>query len=71
LDTIPVFSQRDVQEIKKEASVSLKLSGLNRFKTQLLLPVLDKLVRNVAILQVVCDVLQSANILVWSLELVH
>ena len=66
LDAIPILSQDEAQEIWEEVGVSLELNGPGRFKTHLLLPILDKLVRNAKILRVVCSALGSENILVWS-----
>ena len=49
LDAIPILSQDEAQEIWEEVGVSLELNGPGRFKTHLLLPILDKLVRTTPI----------------------
>jgi hypothetical protein len=46
LDAIPILSQDEAQGIWGEASNSLELDGPKRFKTHLLLPVLDDVVKN-------------------------
>ena len=66
LNATPVLSQHAAQEIWAEVSRSLELNGPNRFKTHLLLPVLDKVVKNTNIIHAVCSVLGTENILVWS-----
>ena len=66
LDAIPIFSQDEAQEIWKEVSNSLELDGPKRFKTHLLLPVLDDVVKNPDIIHVVCSVLGTEDVLVWS-----
>ena len=66
LDAIPIFSQDEAQEIWEEVSNSLELDGPKRFKTHLLLPVLDDVVKNPDIIHVVCSVLGTEDVLVWS-----
>ena len=66
LDAIPIFSQDEAQGIWEEVSNSLELDGPKRFKTHLLLPVLDDVVKNPDIIHVVCRVLGTEDVLVWS-----
>ena len=66
LDAIPIFSQDEAQGIWEEVSNSLELDGPKRFKTHLLLPVLDDVVKNPDIIHVVCSVLGTEDVLVWS-----
>ena len=66
LDAIPIFSQDEAQGIWEEVSNSLELDGPKRFKTHLLLPVLDNVVKNPDIIHVVCSVLGTEDVLVWS-----
>ena len=66
LDAIPIFSQDEAQGIWEEVSNSLELDGPKRFKTHLLLPVLDDVVKNPGIIHVVCSVLGTEDVLVWS-----
>ena len=66
LDAIPIFSQDEAQGIWEEVSNSLELDGPKRFKTHLLLPVLDDVVKNPDIIHVVCSVLETEDVLVWS-----
>ena len=66
LNAIPILSQDEAQEIWGEVSGSLELNGPNRFKTHLLLPVLDEVVKNTNIIHAVYSVLGTEDILVWS-----
>ena len=66
LDAIPIFSQDEAQGIWEEVSNSLKLDGPKRFKTHLLLPILDDVVKNPDIIHVVCGALGTEDVLVWS-----
>lgn len=66
LDAIPILSQNAAQEIWGEVSGSLELNGPKRFKTHLLLPILDEVVKNTNIIRVVFSVLGTEDILVWS-----
>ncbi|MDA0288016.1 MAG: phytanoyl-CoA dioxygenase family protein [Proteobacteria bacterium] len=66
MDAIPILSQDEAQGIWEEVSNSLELDGPKRFKTHLLLPVLDDVVKNPGIIHVVCSVLGTEDVLVWS-----
>jgi len=62
LDAIPILSQDEAQGIWEEVSNSLELDGPKRFKTHLLLPVLDDVVKNPGIIHVVCSVLGTEDV---------
>ena len=66
LDAIPILSQDEARGIWAEVSNSLELDGPKRFKTHLLLPILDDVVKNPGIIRVVCSVLETEDVLVWS-----
>ena len=66
LDAIPILAQDEARGIWAEVSNSLELDGPKRFKTHLLLPILDDLVKNPGIIRVVCSVLETEDVLVWS-----